>query len=88
MDVSQVGLLALVGLTALLYFALRAQLNPFTRCNSCDGKAPGDGNGNYHRCRRCGGASERLRFGAWLQLKLGMPVPRAKPGAKTNRWGL
>lgn len=88
MDISQATLITLVAVGALLYCAVRAQLNPFTRCNTCGGTPPGDGEGNYHRCRTCGGAAERLRFGAWVQRQLGIPVPRAKPGARSNRWGL
>jgi tRNA(Ile2) C34 agmatinyltransferase TiaS len=59
-----------------------------TRCGACEGKPPGDGEGNYHRCWRCGGASERLRLGAWVTLKVGIPVPRARKPAKRNRMGL
>lgn len=80
--------LTVVVLLAVVWFAVRAQLNPFTRCNVCEGKAPGDGEGNYRRCRRCGGAAERLRFGAWVQRRVGIPVPRARESEKKNRWGL
>ncbi len=84
----QVGTLALVALAALAYFAVAAQLNPFTRCEACEGRAPGDGSGNYHRCGKCGGASEVLRFGAWLQIKMGISVPRAKGVEKKHRKSL
>jgi hypothetical protein len=83
----QLTAIPLAALAALLYFAARARLNPRTRCTTCDGKAPDDGHGNYH-CRTCGGHPERLRFGAWVQRAMGIPVRRAKPGAKSNRWGL
>lgn len=74
-------------LLTVLFFAVRAQLNPFTRCTRCGGRPPGDTAGtNYHRCPRCQGASERLRFGAWAQRRIGIPVPRAKPPADKNRW--
>jgi hypothetical protein len=72
----------------LLWRFVKIQANPMTRCGACEGRPPGDREGNYHRCWRCGGASERLRLGAWVMLKVGIPVPRARKPAKRNRMGL
>lgn len=88
MDASRIGMLALVALAALAYFAIVAQINPWTTCETCHGKPPGDGNGNTHDCHTCGGKPRRLRFGAWIQLKLGIPVPRSRPSKKSHRMSL
>lgn len=80
--------LALGAALILLFFAMRAQLHPFTRCGKCGGRPPSDGKGNYRRCSRCGGSPERLRFGAWVQLKMGIPVPRAKSTGKRHKMSL
>lgn len=82
-------IVTLIVLAGLGYWFVNVQLNPFTRCGWCGGKAPSDESGRfYHRCWRCGGASEILRPGARLLLAFGIPVPRAKPGAKSNKRGL
>jgi hypothetical protein len=81
-------LITLVVLGWLLWRFVKIQANPMTRCGACEGRPPGDREGNYHRCWRCGGASERLRLGAWVMLKVGIPVPRARKPAKRNRMGL
>jgi tRNA(Ile2) C34 agmatinyltransferase TiaS len=81
-------LITLAVLGWLLWQFVKIQLNPFTRCRACGGSPPGDGRGNYHRCWSCGGASERLKVAAWVMLKVGIPVPRAKKSAKRNRMGL
>jgi hypothetical protein len=82
-------LLTLIVLGGLLWWGAIVQLNPFTRCGWCDGKAPSDESGRfYHRCWRCGGASEILRPSARFMRAFGIPVPRARPGAKRNKRGL
>lgn len=81
------GTVILVAILSVLWFALAAQIDPFAKCGKCEGRPPGSGK-NYHRCRRCGGVPERLRFGAWVQLKLGIPVPRAKKASKRHRMSL
>lgn len=78
--------LAGLGIAILLFFAVRAQLNPFALCEACKGRSPSDSSGKYTRnCRRCGGSPRRLRFGAWVQIKMGIPVPRSKPSKKRHR---
>lgn len=81
-------LITLAVLGWLAWRFLKVQANPFIRCKSCGGRPPGDDSGAYHRCWRCGGASERLKTAAWIMLKLGVPVPRARKSAKRNRMGL
>jgi hypothetical protein len=75
-------------IATVLYFAFDAQINPIRLCEDCNGKPPGDGRGNFHDCPTCGGKPRRLRFGAWLQLKLGIPVPRSRPSSKRHRMSL
>ena len=77
-----------IGAAALVYFALDAQLNPITLCEDCNGKPPGDGKGNFHYCGTCGGSPQRLRAGAWIQLKMGIPVPRSRRSTKRRRMSL
>lgn len=91
MTASQVGMLTLVGLAALAYYAIRAQLHPHTRCDGeCGGRGMvSDDSGKHWRdCRTCGGSPKRLRFGAWIQIKMGIPVPRSKPSKKRHRMSL
>jgi len=89
MDASQLGTLTLLALGTLLYFAARAQWNPFALCGACKGRAPSDKSGKYSRnCRTCGGSPRRLRLGAWAQVKMGIPVPRARPSKKRHRMSL
>lgn len=81
------GSLFLVLAVVLLFFALRAQFDPFTNCSgkAHSGKIQGSRKKKYsHRCGRCGGSAEVLRWGAWLQMKLGMPVPRAHSASKKH----
>lgn len=70
-----IGFLILVGLAVGLYYFLQVQWRPLNRCQKCPKP---DEDGNTHRCRRCGGRSERLRTSAWVMMKCGIPVPRAR----------
>jgi hypothetical protein len=70
---------------ALGYFAIKAQLDPIALCEDCNGRPPGDGKGHFHDCPTCGGSPRRLRFGAWVQIKMGIPVPRTKKSTKRHR---
>lgn len=72
---SGIGFLLIVAAGYLLFYFLKVQWRPLNRCTKCPRP---DENGNTHRCRRCGGRSERLRTAAWWMLKLGIPVPRAR----------
>lgn len=89
MDASQLGTLTLITLGVMVFCAARAQLNPFALCEACKGRSPGDKSGKYSRnCRTCGGSPRRLRLGAWIQIKLGIPVPRSRPSKKRHRMSL
>lgn len=82
------GLLGL-GAAIVLFYAVRAQLNPFALCQTCKGRPPSDASGKFTRnCPTCGGSPRRLRFGAWVQIKIGIPVPRSKPSKKRHRMSL
>jgi hypothetical protein len=70
-----VGFLLLVGLAALLWWFVRVQWRPLHRCTKCPKP---DEDGFYSRCRHCGGKPERLRPAAWVLLRIGVPVPRAR----------
>jgi hypothetical protein len=85
---SAIGFLLLVGSAYLLWRFIKIQRDPLAVCGKCEGKPPGDGEGHRHRCRRCGGAAETLRWQAWLMLKCGIPVPRARRIKKTHPWAV
>lgn len=75
------GLLLLTAL-GLGWWFIRLQLNPIGVCGKCNGKPPGDGRGNTHPCSRCGGNSRPLKAGAWVLMRMGVPVPRARSSRK------
>lgn len=66
-------LIALLGWAA--FNCAKAQIRPLTRCEDCPKP---DADGNRKRCRRCGDKSEVLNRWAYLQMKAGIPVPRAR----------
>lgn len=77
---SGVGGLVLLIALGLLWWFVRLQLDPLTLCGRCEGKPPGDGRGNFHHCRRCGGNARVLKTAAWTLMKMGVPFPRARSG--------
>lgn len=80
-----------LGIVVLLFYAVRAQLTPWARCQGeCGGKGtvPDKSGKHWRDCRTCGGSPKRLRFGAWVQLKMGIPVPRTKKSTKRHRMSL
>lgn len=72
---SGLGALLLLGVCVLAFYFVKVQLNPLIRCTECP-KPKADG--SYHRCRKCGGSPERLKTAAWVMMRLGIPVPRAR----------
>jgi hypothetical protein len=72
------GGLILLALGALLWWFVKVQRDPLRLCQKCKGKPPGDGRGNFHHCRRCGGNARVLKPSAWALMKAGVPVPRAR----------
>lgn len=68
-------LLVLILLGAVLWWFIGVQRDPLKRCGRCPRP---NAQGHTHRCRWCGGRSERLTTAAWLLMGVGIPVPRAK----------
>lgn len=67
--------LVLAALAWVVWRMLKAQIRPLTRCENCPKP---DADGNRKRCRRCGDKSEVLNRWAYVQMKMGIPVPRAR----------
>jgi hypothetical protein len=73
--------LFLAGLGYVLFTCIKAQIRPLNRCQDCPKP---DADGNRRRCRKCGDKSEVLNRWAWVQMKAGIPVPRARRISKRH----